>query len=127
MGAGKLLLIGGLGVGAAALFMHAKTAHASVPAGWHPPAASVRLDFPATGPGTIGLTIADWAAEPGQPPGRFTLIWDPNDPQSFVALFWAAATPATPAVLAMGSTPNSQLILATVPGLVAAMQSKGLH
>lgn len=126
MGSGKLLVIGGLGVGLAALFLHSSEAHAAVPPGWAPPAGAVRLNFPATG-GGIGLTIADWAAEPGQPQGRFSLIWDPKDPQSFVALFWPAATPAQPAVMATGSTVNSQLILSTVPNLIAAMQAKGLH
>lgn len=127
MGFGKLVVIGGVGLGLAALFLHSKDAGASVPAGWAPPAGAVRLNFPSNGPGTIGLTVADWAADPGQPPGRFTLIWDPNDPHSFVALFWPAATPTVPAVMQVGSTPNSQLILSTVPNLVASMQAKGLH
>jgi len=127
MSTAKTLLIGGLGLGVAALFLGSRSAHAAVPPGWSPPPGATRLDFPKSAEGGIGLTIADWASEAGQPPGRYSLIWDPADPASFVALFWPAATPTTPGVLSTGSTANSQLILSTVPGLIAAMQAKGLH
>jgi hypothetical protein len=118
----KVLVLGALGVGGLLLLSkHSSAASSSgggVPPGWQPPAGATLTTFPATGPGGIAIKVAGWQAAAGQPPGRFLLVWDPNDPQSFVALFFPAATPQTPAVMATGTTTNTQLIMSTIPALL---------
>jgi len=124
---GAVVLLGLLGGGAALLFLHS-SAHAAegVPAGWTPPAGATLTTFPATGgPGTIAIKAAGWQAEAGQPPGRFLLLWDPANPKSFVALFFAAATPTVPALMASGTDTNTQLIMSTVPSLLASLNQSG--
>jgi hypothetical protein len=122
---GKLILLGVVAGGAALLLLHGKANAASVPAGWNPPPGAVTVNMPANGPGTIGLKASSWAADAGQPAGKFLLIYDPQNTQSFVALFFPAATPTSPAVMATGSDTNSQLIMQTVPTIVASLQQSG--
>lgn len=121
MSSGKLLALAVFGAGAAALFLGSRDAHASVPANWNPPANARRVTLPATGgPGTIAITVAEWPAEAGQPAGVYDLMWDPADRETFVAVF--TPTGGAPAVLSVGSTPNAQLLLSTVPGLIAKVR-----
>lgn len=120
----KVAVFGALGIGALLLFAKSSSAASSsggVPPGWTPPPGATKNHFPANGPGTIALNVATWAAEPGQTPGRFVLVWDPADAQSFVALFYPTANPNAPAVMAAGTTTNTQLIMSTIPSL----QQKG--
>lgn len=124
-GVGKLAVLGVLGVGALLLFAKSANAKPSVPKGWNPPANAVTTTMPSNGPGTIAIKATTWTAEPDQPPGRFLLMYDPADTESFVALFFPAATPTTPAVMAAGQTTNSQLILSTVPAMVQRLQQSG--
>ncbi len=124
-GVGKLAVLGALGMGALLLFAKSASAKPSVPKGWNPPANAVTTTLPSNGPGTIAIKASTWSADPGQPPGRFLLMYDPADTESFVALFFPAATPNAPAVMAVGQTTNSQLLLSTVPSMVQRLQQTG--
>jgi hypothetical protein len=124
----KLLMVGGVvGVGAVVLAGASKTAGAAprVPAGFKVPANAARVRMPAVN-GGIAIEGAEWPAEPGQPPGHFTLLWDPADPETFVALFAPAATPSNPGVMSVGTNANSQLLLSTLPNIIARMKAAGL-
>jgi len=120
-------MVGVLGVGALVLAGASKTASAAprVPKGFTLPPNAVRAHMPAVN-GGVAIDAAEWPAEPGQPPGNFTLLWDPADPETFVALFTPAATPTNPGVMSTGTNTNSQLLLSTLPNLIARMKAAGL-
>lgn len=128
---GKILLLGLVAGGAALVLLGNKNANASglggsVPKGWNPPAGATVTVFPANGPGTIAIKAAGWQAEAGQPAGRFLLVWDPNHSESFVALFFPAATPnGPPAILAAGTDTNTQLILSSIPSILGNLTQAG--
>lgn len=118
---------GAVGVGVLVLAGASKTASAAprVPAGFKVPTNALRAHMPAVA-GGIAIDAAEWPAEPGQPPGRFTLLWDPADPETFVALFAPAATPGNPGVMSVGTNTNSQLLLSTLPNIIARIKAAGL-
>lgn len=118
----KVAVFGALGIGALLLFAKSSSAASSsggVPPGWNPPANATRNHFPANAPGGIAINVATWPSDAGQPPGRFVLVWDPAHPDTFVALFYPASNPQTPAVMAAGTDTNTQLLMSTIPSLQA--------
>ena len=126
MASKAVLLIGVIGAGVAALFAFGKHADAQgrTPKVFTIPPNATRAHLPAVD-GGIALEAADYPAEPGQPAGRYMLIWDPAEPDTFVALFFPAATPTNPAIMSVGKTANSQLVLSTIPNLLARLKAGG--
>lgn len=134
MGLGKILVIGGVVAGGAYLLMkHASAASpvttASVPPGWTPPAGATVVNLqPAATPVNKPLTLASYPAAAGQPPGQYVIIWDASNANSFVALFYgqdATGKPSsTPAVMAKGTTPDSDLILSQIATISGAVQGQ---
>lgn len=139
MGLGKILIIGGVVAGGAYLLMKNSAAAgganpvtgASVPPGWAPPASATVVNLAAGSVASLNkpLTLASWPADPGQPPGQYVVIWDASNALSFVALFYPAdpvtgKPSSTPAVMAKGSTSDSDLILAQIATISVAVQAK---
>ncbi len=135
MGLGKVLLIGGVVAGGAYLLMkHASAASPvtgpSVPPGWTPPPGATVVNLqPAATPVNKPLTLASYPADPGQPPGQYVVIWDASNPVSFVALFYGqdASTgkpSSAPAVMAKGTTSDSDLILSQIATISGAVQGQ---
>lgn len=125
---GLLIAVAGLGlVGVLAAVASASSSSSSggsssVPPGWSPPANALRTTLPSTSLG-VPISVAVWSADPGQPPGRYQLFWSTSDPKTFLALFWADGQP--PALLAVGSTPQSITLQQMIPELVAASPAQG--
>lgn len=92
-----------VGLGAAGLALLAGTSHAAspvnaVPAGWEPPPEAVTVNVPAQGALKFPVRGATWKAN-GQ---DVVLWWDPTT---------AGGPLALPAILAIGDTSNSQVLL----------------
>lgn len=137
MGLLKVLVIGGVVAGGVYLLTKNSSAAsanpvtgASVPPGWTPPASATVVNLqPASTPVNKPLTLASWPADPGQPPGQYVLIWDASNANSFVAIFYAAdpvsgKPSSTPAVMAKGTTADSDLILAQIATISGAVQTQ---
>lgn len=134
MGILKIALIGGAVVGVGYVVMKkanaASTPNTSVPPGYTPPASAtvVQLAPNAVSGIAVPLTLASWPADPGQPAGGYILIWNTQNPQSYVALFYAAkadgSAGSTPAVMSMGTDPDSQLMLNQLASISAAVQKQ---
>lgn len=133
MGILKFALIGGAVAGVGYLVLknaNAATPNTSVPPGYTPPdnATIVQLVPNAVQGIAVPLTLASWPADLGQPAGGYILIWNTANPQSFVALFYAANADGTagtvPAVMSMGKDPDSQLMLNQLASISAAVQAK---
>lgn len=131
---GKVLLVGGVGLGAYLLLTRsasASSAGSSVPPGWTPPPGAIVVNLaPSATPVGVPLTLASWPAAAGQPQGNFVVIWNTAEPGTFVALFYARLSngnvSSTPAVMAKGSTAASQTILDKIGAISAAVQKKNL-
>lgn len=128
MSAGKAVLIGvvglGLALGVAAIAnASSKKSSGGVPPGWTPPAGAVVAKFSNTIVAKP-LNIAAWTAAPGQPAGHFQMFWAPSDPQTFLVLFWPDGQ-ATPALMDVGTTPESITLQQAIPQLVASAQAQG--
>lgn len=133
MGILKIALIGGAVAGVGYLVLknaNASPPNTSVPPGYTPPdnATVVQLAPNAVSGIALPLTLASWPADAGQPVGGYILIWNTQNPASFVALFYAAKPDGTagsvPAVMTMGKDSDSQLMLNQLAAISAAVQAK---
>ncbi len=134
MGLVKNLVIGGGIVGIGYLLLKSNSASAAPPPGastpgnppgWTPPAGAVLKALPPSA-SSLGFALqsARYPADPGQPQGYFLIVWTPNDTSTYIALFWPNATsvtPATPAVMAKGSTPQSDALLSSLSTIIPAV------
>lgn len=131
---GKVLLVGGVGVGAYLLLTRSASASSgspSVPAGWQPPPGAIVVNLaPSATPVGVPLTLASWPAAAGQPAGNYVVIWNTTEPGTFVALFYSknasGVVSSTPAVMQMGTTADSKTILAKIAEISTAVQQKNL-
>lgn len=130
MSAGKVLLLGGVGLGlafglvaiaSASSKSSSAAAGGGVPPGWAPPKGAAVQDFPTTMVGKA-MRVAQWQAAPGQPPGHYQLFWAPSDPKTFLALFWPDGQ-HVPAVMDVGTTPESITLQQALPQLIASTQA----
>ncbi len=133
MGLVKNLAIGGAIVGVGYLLLKSKAASAASPSastpgnppGWTPPAGAVLKALPPSA-SSLGFALqsARYPSDPGQPPGYFLIVWTPNDPSTYIALFWpnsTGPTAATPAVMAKGATPQSDALLSSLSTIIPAV------
>lgn len=125
MGLGKVLLIGGVAVGAVVLLVkHSQASGAPANAGAPVPgpgAASLTVPPGPKNPTGLTLTITQWqqqADASGKQAGLWALVQNAANPQSdFVVVFGNGASAG---VIQQGTTPNSGLIAqAFVAGLLA--------
>lgn len=120
MSAAKVLLMGAIGVGAVALFLHAHSANASpntIPPEWRPPPGSSVTTFPPpiTGTGMRMLKRTSWAVQAnssGQQAGTFLLTQNADDPNDWVLVFVSAAGGA--GILGHSDTPMGGLLAQAV-------------
>lgn len=132
----KFVLIGGAVAGVGYVVMKkanaASTPNTSVPPGYTPPASATVVQLaPNSVQGiAVPLTLASWPADVGQPAGGYMLIWNTQNPQSFVALFYPAkadgSAGSTPAMMSMGKDADSQLMLNQLAAISAAVQAKNV-
>jgi hypothetical protein len=114
MSSGKWIVIAGAAAGLAALLLGSKkssAASSNLPPGWTPPSGAV---FSSTPPGAVPLTQDRWQwrnETQGGAPGTMVLLTNHANPTAdFVAYLLPDGQGGTPAILAVGQTPNSGLM-----------------
>ena len=132
MGLVKNLVIGGAVVGVAYVLLKSNSASAAsspsmpgTPPGWTPPAGAVLKALPPSA-SSLGFALqsARYPADAGQPQGYFLIVWTPNDPNTYIALFWPNSTgdmAATPAVMSKGTTTQSDALLSSLSTIIPAV------
>lgn len=126
MGLGKVLLVGGVGVGLVVLYVkHSQASSASSTASAGPPtpgpgAASMSIPPGPKNPTGLTLALTQWqqqADASGKQAGLWALVQNTANPQSdFVVVFGNGASAG---IVQQGTTPNSGLIAqAFVAGLL---------
>ena len=130
MGLVKNLVIGGAVVGVGYLLLKPKTASAAAttpgaPPGFSFPQGAVLKALPPSA-SSLGFALqsARYPADPGQPPGYYLVVWTPNDLSTYIALFWpnsTGPTAATPAVMAKGTTTQSDALLSSLSTIIPAV------
>lgn len=128
MSAGKVLVIGAVGVGLVALFMHAAKANAAPaakqwPAGWVPPPDADTQTIPAGAGNPTGMTLtgtrwAQTADASGRQPGRWILLQNAANPLNDWVVFFSQENGALGIVASSGSPRAGLMAQAVAAGAI---------